>query len=543
MPATSPTHRHDPPMAREAEALYLTLLDRMGMACVALDRDFRVRYCNPAYTSLVGLTLTELLGQTLPLALPEFNGSPGHQACLRAMQMQLPQEIEQTIGPRFLQYRVYLTPEGVLAVIDDVTPRRQLEEDLVLSVLRSRLILEQVPAVHWTIDQDLRFTLSMGAGLRDINLRPGQVIGKTLYEFFDTNDPHHPQVLHHRQALEGRRITYTADFGGRTYDCVLEPLRDHDRQIVGVIGLAHDITDRKRADEERQQLERQIFRTQKLESLGLLASGVAHDFNNLLVGILGTAEVLLRDLPGEAPQRSLVELLKKAGENAADLIRQMLVYAGKSPGARKSLDLNGLIRESQPLVSAAVRKSITMETRLAPELPILQGDSSQIQQVILNLVLNAAEATRRKGGTITLRTGTLLIDPPLAEGEGDLALGPYVFFEVTDDGCGMSPEVLARIFDPFFTTKAAGRGLGMSVVQRIVRTHCGGIQVRSVLGEGTTFRVLLPVEDSPGQEIADRNAHLSTALNEPTTPLFNCTVAGACYHSDGVIPAADPACQ
>jgi PAS domain S-box-containing protein len=489
LPAISPTYRHDPPVQRDPEGRCRLLLDSLGLGCLAVDRNLQVLYCNPAAAALLGVPAGALLGQCILTAVPGFAESACHRACLLSLETRTAQEGEEAAGERRLHVRTYPAGDQVVAVLEDVTARRQLEEDLVQSAMTGRLVLEQVPAVQWAVDRELRFTLSMGAGLRDLGRRAGEVVGKSLFEFFQTTDPEHLPIARHREALEGQRVSYTFEYAGRWYDCVLEPLREAGA-IVGVVGVAHDVTERRQAEEARRRLEQQVYRTQKRESLGLLASGIAHDFNNLLVGILGTAEVLLRELPADAPERALVQMVKKAGENAAELTRQMLVYAGKGPSARRPLDLNGLIGDIQPLLGAAVPKNIELEVRLAPALPTLQADPAQVQQVVMNLVLNAAEAVRKKGSRITLATAVQEVNDGGAE--RDLPPGRYAVLEVADDGCGMAPEVQARIFDPFFTTKSAGRGLGMSVVQGIVRAHKGAIQLSSAPGEGTTFRVLLP---------------------------------------------------
>lgn len=501
MPLISSMLRQDGPVVRDSDGRYRAFLDHLGVPCVVLDAHCRVLYCNPSFAAFVDLPVERLLGQALPEAVAAFHGSGCQLAWRRALETHTRQEAEQTFGDRIIQVRAYPVPGGVLVLLDDLTPRRQFEEDLVQIALRGRLVLEQVPAIQWTVDPELRFTLSMGAGLGDLGLKPGQVVGLTLFDFLGTNDPEYPDIRWHREALTGQRVSYQAVLADRTYDCVLEPLREPTGRIVGVIGVAHDVTERCQAEKEQRRLEQQIYRSQKLESLGLLAGGVAHDFNNLLVGILGTVEVLLRELSADSPQRPLIELVKKAGENAAQLTRQMLTYAGKGPSSRLSLDLNALISESRLLAGAAVRKNIAFETCLAPGLPSIYADPGQIQQVVLNLILNAAEAIGARAGRITLTT-RLQVTEEIA-GERELSPGQYVCVQVNDNGCGMTPEVAARLFDPFFTTKASGRGLGMSVVQGIVHGHQGTIRVESVPGQGTTFRVLLPAVAEPPLTASD----------------------------------------
>jgi nitrogen-specific signal transduction histidine kinase len=232
----------------------------------------------------------------------------------------------------------------------------------------------------------------------------------------------------------------------------------------------------------------QKFQAQKLESLALLAGGLAHDFNNLLVGMLSAADLLRRELAPGSEAYGLAEIIKKAAERAAGLTRQMLVYAGKGPQARQPLALSGAVEEVLGLMRAALPTNLALATALDPALPTILADPGQLQQVICNLVRNAAEAIGTNAGTIRLATGVDVVN-----GAAPATSGRYVFLEVIDDGCGMAADVQARMFDPFFSTKGKGRGLGLSAVQGIVRGHGGCLRVASGLGAGSQIRVLLPV--------------------------------------------------
>ncbi len=273
------------------------------------------------------------------------------------------------------------------------------------------------------------------------------------------------------------------------------PLRDPDGQITGMVGILLDVTEARRAQEARRRLEAKMHEVQKLESLGLLAGGIAHDFNNLLMGVLGNADLALLKLAPESPARVHVEAIEKAARRAADLTNQMLAYSGKGRFVVERLDLNRLVEEMSHLLGTVISKKATIKFDLAPGLPPVEGDPTQLRQVVMNLITNASDAIGDRIGLITVTTGLMRADREYLQGtflDEDLPEGEYVFLEVSDTGCGMDPATRARIFDPFFTTKFAGRGLGLAAVLGIVRAHRGAIKVYSEPGRGSTFKILLP---------------------------------------------------
>jgi PAS domain S-box-containing protein len=278
-------------------------------------------------------------------------------------------------------------------------------------------------------------------------------------------------------------------------------LRDESGAVTHYLGYVIDITPRIEAEEQARELERRLLHAQKLESLGLLAGGVAHDFNNLLTGMLGQASLARRRLSGSpSPAAEAVEQIEHLARRAADLTRQLLAYSGRGSFVIEPVDLGDVVREIVDMLGVAVPRNATLRLDLAAGLPTIDADRTQMHQIAMNLLGNAGEALGGAPGRVTLRT---FVEECTEErlrdvyARTDRAPGAYVVLEVEDTGCGMQEDVRARLFDPFFTTKGAGRGLGMSAVDGIVRGHAGLLHVASEPGRGTTFRVLFPASGAP----------------------------------------------
>jgi nitrogen-specific signal transduction histidine kinase len=250
-----------------------------------------------------------------------------------------------------------------------------------------------------------------------------------------------------------------------------------------------------------QVIDQRMLATQKLESLGVLAGGIAHDFNNIVMTILGNADLAERALSLDSPARENLHEITQSAKRAANLCQQLLAYSGKGRFVKRTLDLNAVILEMEQMLNLSISKKASIRFALAPNLPPLEADLSQIQQVVMNLVINASEAITATSGVITVSTGSQCCDRTylreMWSGQ-DLPEGLYDFIEVADNGCGMDETVRARIFDPFFTTKVTGRGLGLAAVMGLVRGHNGAIKVYSEPGRGSTFKLLFPAASAAG---------------------------------------------
>ncbi|MHB8754854.1 MAG: PAS domain S-box protein [Candidatus Acidiferrales bacterium] len=359
--------------------------------------------------------------------------------------------------------------------------RKRAETALRESEARLRVLIEQLPAVLWTIDGEMRFTSSVGAGLARLGLKPQEVVGKSLFEFFNTDDRTFPPIAAHRKALAGESVTYHTEWSGGSYACHAEPLRNGD----GVISMALDITDRK-------QLEAQLRQAQKMEAVGRLAGGIAHDFNNLLMVIQGYTELLLDRLGNEHPLRRNAEQIHDASQRAASLTRQLLAFSRKQMLAPQVLNIRSVVSDMESILRRLIGEDIDLVTVNPADLWRVRADRSQVEQVILNLAVNSRDAMPN-GGKVTIETANVELDSSYSR-HAVVEPGEYVMIAVSDTGCGMDADTQAHVFEPFFTTKEKGKGtgLGLATVYGIVKQSGGYIWVYSEIGKGATFKVYLP---------------------------------------------------
>lgn len=288
-----------------------------------------------------------------------------------------------------------------------------------------------------------------------------------------------------------------------TVSLSLSPVKDRHGRIVAVAGIAHDVTETRRLEAELRQLA-------KMEAVGRLAGGLAHDFNNMLTVIDGYSQLVLMKLPADSPIRGLIEEIHKAGERAADLTRQLMVFSRKTMVDPRVLNLSDIVRSNTGMLSRVVGDDISVVTSLEPELAHVMADRSQLEQALVNLVLNARDAMPA-GGRLLISTANVRVDAPRSASPRDLPPGQYVELTVSDTGVGMDASTRGRLFEPFFTTKGSGRGtgLGLAMLQHFVMQSGGFVTVESEPGEGSRFRTYLPTVPlplAPGVAVANDEA-------------------------------------
>jgi PAS domain S-box-containing protein len=353
------------------------------------------------------------------------------------------------------------------------------------------------------VERDRSITLCNASVKRIFGYTPDEVVGrKTDLLYFDrrTNKDLKPREIYEALQRDGFHIGMAT---GRRKNGQTFPLEIISAEVSvrgGAVLLLRDLTERMQAEEKRRELEARIQRRQKLESLGVLAGGVAHDFNNLLTVVLGNSELSLMEMPSGSKMRENIEAAIKAARQASALCNQMMAYSGKGQLSVRAMDLTDVVRDTVKMLEVSVGRKAKVQYELAVGIPKVAGDLVQIQQVVMNLVINAADACTAPEGAIVVQTGLRRCDEAYLTGcliDAGMTAGSFAFLEVRDNGCGMDEETRSRIFDPFFTTKKDGRGLGLASVLGIVRGHRGALRVESEPGRGSVFTVLFPTAPQP----------------------------------------------
>lgn len=507
---------------RETQNRYRNIIEATFDA-IAIHENGVILEVNEAYAEMFGYTVPEVIGKhVLEFVAPESRGlvmesvQRGVNAPYEAVKIRkdgTPIYCEVIARPYEYQGR-----HVRLAAIRDITARKKAEAEAGRAQALLGSIVEHSPTMFFVKDAtDLRFVLFNKAGEDLVGYKREELIGKNDYDFFPKDEADFFTAKDREVLASGRLLEIpeepiqTRHKGLRYLRTLKVPILDQDGRPQYLLGLSEDITDRK-------QLEEQLRQSQKMEAVGQLAGGVAHDFNNLLTGILGYCDLALDRIAGQDPLRSDIGEIKKAGDRAAALTRQLLAFGRRQVLQPKVLDLNLVVADLERLLRRLIGEHIALSTQLAPALGRVKADPGQVQQVLMNVVLNARDAMPQ-GGRLTIETANVQAGQIGPNQHGSIQPGPYAMVEVTDTGCGMNAGTLERIFEPFFTTKEIGKGtgLGLSTVYGIVIQSGGCLEVQSEPHRGTKFSIYLPcveeaAESAPGLQAPEVTAGVGTVL-------------------------------
>jgi PAS domain S-box-containing protein len=392
---------------------------------------------------------------------------------------------------------------GLIGISRNVSDRKQAEVERTRALARLQLQIERMPLAYLLTDANLRFVRWNPAAERIFGFTQAEVFGKHPFDVIvpPQSQPLVSNIFERVRAgdmdAHGEAENQTKDGASIICEWHNTPIFEADGSFAGLLSLAQDVTDRKN-------LENQLRQSQKMEAIGRLAGGVAHDFNNLLTIITGHSELLLSQPAVVGGVRESVTAINQAGERAAALTGQLLGFSRQSILQPKALDLNAVVAETSKMLHRLIGEDIEFATVLGSDLKRVKVDVGQLDQVLMNLAVNARDAMPA-GGKLTIETANVLLSEDYAAMHLDCKAGPHVMLAITDTGSAMSPEVLARIFEPFFTTKGIGKGsgLGLAMVYGIVQQSEGCMHVYSEPGHGTTFKIYLPAVDEPTSLMRD----------------------------------------
>jgi PAS domain S-box-containing protein len=484
-------------------------------AIIAVDSAFRIQSWNAGAERLYGWKAEETIGKNIDTTLQTHF----------ALDTDREQALKEVLANGFWhgqvvqvhrdQHELYIDSSvrlvydgqgnlsGMVAVNRETGERARVSLDTVFEQIPAGMALYDTGSDWRCIRHNSRFLEFVGQDWQ----KKGSIVGVPMRDLFDEATGQDIETIFAHVLATGEAFAiddYAAvllpDPRPRYYQWSLTPIRNPWGVITALMVSAQEITKLKRA----QELERQLQATQRLESLGVLAGGIAHDFNNLLVAILGNAELALLDLAPESLARRTVEQISQAAHRAAELTQQLLAYAGKGRFAVQRLDLNAIVEEMLQILRTSVPSHVQVQANLTRPLPSVEADATQLRQIVMNLVMNAAEAIGEQKGRIVIRSGSIWADQIYLREQwpmNELVEGTYVFLDVSDTGKGMDVATQERIFEPFFTTKVAGRGLGLSAVLGIVRSHKGALRVYSEEGKGSLFKLLLPGVDEAAEMV------------------------------------------
>ncbi len=492
---------------KESESRYRELIDTIPYGVEEVDLDGRMIFLNDSYHKILGYGPDELIGKYI------WDNDPTPEDVGRLKEYFEYLKREQPAPEPYISKNVrkdgkiievhvdwnYKRDQdgnlkGFISVVTEITERKRAEEALKESEKQKKLILNSTAEMVAYYDTELTVIWANRAAGESVGKTPQELVGRHCYEIWNVRNepcPGCPVIKARDEKIPVRCEMETPD--GRYWSLRGYPVLDDKNEVIALVEFGQDITEQKKHREEKARLEEQFHQAQKLESVGRLAGGVAHDLNNLLSPILGYSEILLMDAKNYIELKEPLEAIINASMRARDMVKRLLAFSRKQTLDFKQVDMNRLLKNFEKLLRRTIREDITIHVKLAPALPSVKGDAGQLEQVVMNLAVNAQDAMP-SGGDLTLETAHVLLDNK-EPGEQGPEPGEFIMLAVSDTGCGIDDEIREHLFEPFFTTKDKdkGTGLGLATVYGIVKQHGGDIVAHSEPGKGAVFKVYLPV--------------------------------------------------
>jgi len=500
------SRKADDQRLREYTGKYQALFENSEDIIAVMDRDAGLIDINPKFEEELGVPRAELSGKNL--TSPEIVTTESADRIRLNLKELIDGKSQVVFGinarhksGRRVPYEVNVMPlrgeagvTAVLASLRDISQRRDMEEALRNSEETSRVLLNAAQNAAFLIDVQGRILSVNPEAAQMMGMPIEELVGKLIAPCLPPDTAEFRRQKNLEVIRTGQPIYFEDEAGGKTFSSSVHPICDDRGHVIKLAIYSKDMTAEKRSEEERKKLTAQLQQAQKMEAIGTLAGGIAHDFNNLLMAIQGNVSLILFDMEAAHPHHRILANIERLIRSGADLTSKLLGYARRGKYESRPLALNDLVRETSDTFGR-MRKDITIYRDLAENLKSIIADKGQLEQVLLNLFVNAADAMPA-GGKLILRTRNLTHQEIPSKGY-TIKHGAYVLLTVTDTGVGMERGVMARIFDPFFTTKKIGRGtgLGLASAYGIIKSHNGYIEVESEKEKGSTFYVYLPATD------------------------------------------------
>ncbi len=457
--------------------------------------DYRFLVANKAFEKMTGLKIQEIIGKTVREVIPNIE-SFWMLTYAQVVETGKSVTFEMVSEPLNRHYLIHAFKTGsrrFACIFTDITEKKKFEEEIKRLNREWQLAYDNINSVIWFLNTNFEITRTNNAVIKILKLTPDEVLGKKCWEVVHaTKEP--PAFCPVLRLLKTKKRE-TSEFckDNRWYEVIVDPIFDDTNQLSGFIHIVSEITERKRAEAEKEILQRQLIESQKLDAVGKLAGGIAHDFNNMLSVIMGNIELaIIKKETGEPIEENLEEV-RNAVERASEITKKILAFARKQDTQPKILNLNHELLERIKLIKRMLTERIQIEFKPYDDLWNVYLDPAHLDMILLNLSVNAKDAIQGEG-KITIEVANKKIDETITQKYPDVVPGEYVMLSISDTGIGISPEILPRVFEPFFTTKKQGEGtgLGLAIVYGTVKQNNGFITVNSELGKGSTFTIYFP---------------------------------------------------
>ena len=505
---------HSQASLQENEEKYRTILDNIEDGYFEVDLKGNFTFFNNSVCRILGYSPLEMVGMNNRQYMDEKNAKKVFETFNRVYRTGKPAkgfdwEVIRADGSKgHVDASVSLITDeagnriGFRGIVRDITERKQAEKDLRESEEKYRQLVNYAPAGIYEVD----FVKGKLASVNDVmseytGYSKDELLNMSAPDFL-TRESQKQMADRIARLIKGEKIYGSAEYkarakDGREFWMLVNARYFYDKygKLKSAMVVAHDITDRKRAEEEKSRLEDRLQQAQKMEAIGTLAGGIAHDFNNILSVIIGYTELILMSGNIDAEVKQNLKEIFNASKHARDMVKQILAFSRQSKQERKPIQVAHIVKEAIKMLRASLPTTILIQQQIEKDTGIIEADPTQIHQVLMNLCTNAAHAMNGKDGVMQISLSNVELDHAALEMAPDLKPGSYLQLSVSDTGHGIAPDAYEKIFDPYFTTKKKeeGTGLGLAVVQGIVKSHNGAVTVESEVGKGTRFHMYLPV--------------------------------------------------